>query len=285
LRAQERRALLSLYAVDTRLHTIARRRASLASRAQRLRRIESALAQQLAAARRTLNIARGQLDENLRVLYKQDPVSALAVVLGAQSIDDAVTGLDSLGRVATQTRSLVRVAKRAQRHAAHLRRSLHAQQLRVAADLAAVARTRQTLLETRAGRAALLTRLRARERVQRQTLDALQQIARRVERKSDALQAAAEPVSAPPGARTVTVITTGYALAGRTSTGMPVGPGVVAVDPAVIPLGSRLAIPGYGDAVAADTGSGVRGAMIDLWFPTREQARAWGRRTVTVTLH
>ena len=36
---------------------------------------------------------------------------------------------------------------------------------------------------------------------------------------------------------------------------------------------------------AADTGSAVRGAAIDLWFPTLAQARAWGRRTVTITLH
>jgi 3D (Asp-Asp-Asp) domain-containing protein len=37
--------------------------------------------------------------------------------------------------------------------------------------------------------------------------------------------------------------------------------------------------------VAADVGSGVRGNAIDLWFPTVAQARAWGRRTVTISLH
>jgi 3D (Asp-Asp-Asp) domain-containing protein len=77
----------------------------------------------------------------------------------------------------------------------------------------------------------------------------------------------------------------GYSLTGRTATGAPTGWGVVAVDPAVIPLGTRLTIPGYGDAVAADTGAGVSGATIDLWFPTREEALAWGARTITITLH
>jgi len=81
------------------------------------------------------------------------------------------------------------------------------------------------------------------------------------------------------------VSSTGYALTGITATGVPVGWGVVAVDPAVIPLGTRLTIPGYGEGVAADTGGAVRGAVIDLWFPSIAQARAWGRRTVTVTLH
>ena len=60
---------------------------------------------------------------------------------------------------------------------------------------------------------------------------------------------------------------------------------IVAVDPSVIPLGTRMTIPGYGEGVAADTGGAVQGAVIDLWFPTAAQAAAWGRRTVTITLH
>ena len=100
----------------------------------------------------------------------------------------------------------------------------------------------------------------------------------------------AAPVSAPVptaarGAQTITVSSTGYSIHGRTSTGMPTAAGVVAVDPAVIPLGSRLTIPGYGTGIAADTGGAVHGNVIDLWFPTLQQARAWGRRTVTITIH
>ena len=83
----------------------------------------------------------------------------------------------------------------------------------------------------------------------------------------------------------MTVQSTGYALRGTTATGIPTTRGVVAVDPSVIPLGTRMTIPGYGSGVAADTGGAVRGATIDLWFPSLAQARAWGRRTVTITLH
>jgi 3D (Asp-Asp-Asp) domain-containing protein len=53
----------------------------------------------------------------------------------------------------------------------------------------------------------------------------------------------------------------------------------------MIPLGTQMTIPGYGHGVAADTGSAVRGATIDLWFATMHEALAWGRRVVTVTLH
>ena len=78
---------------------------------------------------------------------------------------------------------------------------------------------------------------------------------------------------------------TAYTLAGHTATGAPVGYGVVAVDPSVIPLGTRMTIPGYGEGVAADTGGAIQGAVIDLWFPTAAEAANWGRRTVTITLH
>jgi 3D (Asp-Asp-Asp) domain-containing protein len=98
-------------------------------------------------------------------------------------------------------------------------------------------------------------------------------------------QPAAPPASPTGGARTIVVVSTGYSMPGSTATGLPVGYGIVAVDPTVIPLGTRLTIPGYGDAVAADTGGAIIGARIDLWFPTEEQALAWGWRTLTVTLH
>ena len=65
---------------------------------------------------------------------------------------------------------------------------------------------------------------------------------------------------------------------------MPVGWGVVAVDPSVIPLGTRLTIPGYGEARRGRRRQRRHAATtIDLWFPTLAQARAWGRRTVTIT--
>ena len=59
---------------------------------------------------------------------------------------------------------------------------------------------------------------------------------------------------------------TGYCLQGTTATGLPVGPGIVAIDPTVIPLGTRMTIPGYGEGVAADTGGGIQGARIDVWI-------------------
>lgn len=71
---------------------------------------------------------------------------------------------------------------------------------------------------------------------------------------------------------------------GRTALGRQAGYGIVAVDPRVIPLRTRLYIPGYGYAVAGDTGGAIRGSRIDLGFNTYRDARQFGRRDVTVYL-
>ncbi len=78
----------------------------------------------------------------------------------------------------------------------------------------------------------------------------------------------------------------GYA--GQTATGVPLEKGVIAVDPRVIPLGSRVyveAIDGswsYGYAVAADTGGAIKGKRVDLCFRTRKECIQFGRKPCRV---
>lgn len=69
---------------------------------------------------------------------------------------------------------------------------------------------------------------------------------------------------------------------GYTHTGVPAKRGVIAVDPRVIPLGTRVYVDGYGFGVAADTGSAIKGQRIDVCFDTHEEALAWGIRKVKV---
>ncbi len=69
---------------------------------------------------------------------------------------------------------------------------------------------------------------------------------------------------------------------GVTAMGYRAGHGVVAVDPRYIPLGSKLYIPGYGYAIAGDTGGAIRGNRIDLGFNSVADAIEFGRREITV---
>ena len=73
-----------------------------------------------------------------------------------------------------------------------------------------------------------------------------------------------------------------YGCSGITATGVRAGYGVIAVDPRVIPLGTKLFIPGYGRAVAGDTGGSIVGHRVDLGMDTISDAMRFGRRSVTV---
>jgi 3D (Asp-Asp-Asp) domain-containing protein/septal ring factor EnvC (AmiA/AmiB activator) len=305
LGARAQHALLDLYALDSRYETARSTLAALESRATRLRTQQALLSMQLSATRKTLRVSEQELGDNLRQLYEQGDTDTLAVVLGAQSLDDAVTQLDDLTRVADQSRQVVSVTNAAQIRVLRVRTTLAARRAQLDAALVAARQTTRDLAAARAQRLAFISQLRSEQHLKQQQINTLQLAAQRVEVKSQKLQTAADNAAAaapadpapsdltpapaaafaPATGHSLTVSSTGYSLRGHTATGIPVGSGVVAVDPSVIPLGTRLTIPGYGEGVAADTGSAVRGATIDLWFPTLAQALAWGRQTVTITLH
>ncbi len=67
-----------------------------------------------------------------------------------------------------------------------------------------------------------------------------------------------------------------------TASGTPVRHGVIAVDPSFIPIGTRVYIPGYGEAVAEDIGGAIIGNIIDIAFDTHEEAIAFGRQELEI---
>ncbi|RLL45449.1 LysM peptidoglycan-binding domain-containing protein [Oceanobacillus piezotolerans] len=96
-----------------------------------------------------------------------------------------------------------------------------------------------------------------------------------------------------PEGRTIAVESTAYTAhcagcSGVTATGIDLRANpnmkLIAVDPNVIPLGSKVYVEGYGYAVAGDTGGAIRGNKIDVHVPTKDEAYQWGRRTVNVTI-
>lgn len=92
---------------------------------------------------------------------------------------------------------------------------------------------------------------------------------------------------------TLTMVATAYSYAegsigGGTITALgqdlTQNPMAVAVDPSVIPLGTRLYVEGYGEAIASDTGGAIKGNIIDVHFADPGMLSSWGRRTVQVTI-
>jgi 3D (Asp-Asp-Asp) domain-containing protein len=230
--------------------------AVLGDRDAALRRQSTTAAVELRVARRSLAIARRDLARRICDLYVEGHTPALEVVLGARSVDDAITQLDDLRRAATQDRALIRQS-----------RDLRAKVTRLSHW---IADRRRALAVLRASTAAALVAFR------RTVAPAA----------APARMLAARPAAPPPPVPgTLTVVATAYVIHGLTATGTPTAHGTIAVDPAVVPLGTALTIPGYGDAVASDTGGAIRGNRIDVWFPTVEEARLWGTRTVTITIH
>jgi 3D (Asp-Asp-Asp) domain-containing protein len=301
LATRSRAAVLSLYSLDSRLDTAHARLADLHAQASVLRRERASLTRQLGVARAGVRVSQRHLAARLRLLYEQGDVTAMEVLLGAKSLDEALTGLDNLDRVATQDQSVLAQLRTAKRQLATATTALAARATKLEAATRAAAATASSLEQAKAERSAYISSLAGERRLNSAQISRLEAAAQAATIRTQQLTRTATnatltspvgsgiqtaaPVAPAAGARTIIVSATGYALSGTTATGLPVGWGIAAVDPGVIPLGTHMTIPGYGEAVAADTGGAVVGATIDLWFPSVGQAQAWGRRTVTITLH
>jgi len=286
LAAEAKAVTLELYALESELAAARDRLASLRARAAEVEERRESARSRLALVRDSLAAAEERLSTRLRELYQQGEPDPLAVLLGAESIDGALATLDSLGRFADQDRAVLEQVRDARLAAKAALQELAARQTELDALVADAAGTEAALAASQTSRQAYLASLRDEQRLNAAQLAQAEEQAVAAEEKAEEIGAPPPAVGPLPGSGTqITVEATAYSLPGTTATGIPVGWGVVAVDPSVIPLGTRMTIPGYGEGIAADTGSAVRGRVIDVWMPTREQALAWGRRTITITIH
>ncbi len=113
--------------------------------------------------------------------------------------------------------------------------------------------------------------------------DNIEKIAFNVEIEESAEAAALEAASFESSARAFKA--TAYCLRGRTASGRKVRRGIVAADPRVLRLGSRIKMSAgkySGNYMVADTGGRIKGRVLDIWVPSCKEARKWGRRTVHV---
>jgi 3D (Asp-Asp-Asp) domain-containing protein len=287
LAGKERSAALELYAIESRLATAAAGLAAIERRRAATERELDAVGARRAAAKATLREGHRLLGLRLRTLYEAGDTDPLALLLGAGSLQEALDGFDGLRFAAQQDRNVIERTIAARRELGRIARALQARRTKLARLRGQAAARVEELGRAAEAKRGYLARLATERGLNGRRIAELEAEARAAQVRTRNVSAPAARAPAPasaPGPGTLTVRAVGYSLRGSTATGVPVGWGIVAVDPSVIPLGTRLTIPGYGEGVAADTGPGVRGATIDLWFPSRAQALAWGVRTITVSI-
>jgi peptidoglycan DL-endopeptidase CwlO len=289
LAASSQRALLELYSLQTRLGQAERRVAALEARSAEVQSQRESARNALAIARSSFQSAQSQLAGRLRQLYVEGDVDPLAVLLGAQSLDEIVSALDGLNRLATQDKQIVAQLARSKVALRTAEEKLAAREAELKSLLADARATRAAVTAASDARAAYLAGLRHQRALNQQQISKLTAQATAASEQSNELSdntgGTIVPPAPPAHGTKMTVSSTGYCLKGSTATGVPTSQGVIAVDPSVIPLGTRMYVPGYGEGVAADTGSAVKGPTIDVWFESCADAIAWGRKTVTITLH
>jgi 3D (Asp-Asp-Asp) domain-containing protein len=294
LAARSQTALLDLYSLERRLARAEARVADLHAR-------EATLERQRAAAERTLRIARANVADaerrlglRLNDLYIQGEVDPIAILLAAESLDDALSAADGLSRLADQDASILRQLRNARRELRESLRALGERQAALDGVLDEAEAEQAALAAARSERAAYVAGLAS-----RQALNASQiaNLSAQAERASERTPVESEPTPAPspapqpapgprnPGGSPVTVDVVAYCGGVGTASGLPLGWGTVAVDTRIFPFGTKMYIPGYGNGVAADRGTAIIGKIIDIWFPTCAQARAWGRKTLTITVY
>ena len=259
--------------------------------------------------RRSLAASQRRVAVLLRDLYIQGEPDPIAVILGATSLDEAMAGIDGLVHATALNERLGSEAAQRARQLERLRADLSARRATLDSARSEARTGAERLASAVAGKRVTIAALRTRRSLTAQQLTALESRAGAAEQRAAGITQAATAATAatgapsqaepaapaatagaaaptvPSGTRTLVVDAVAYHLEGTTASGLPVGPGVIAVDPAVIPLGTRVLVPGYGPAVAADVGTAIRGNIIDLWMRTTARALAWGRRTVTITIY
>lgn len=98
---------------------------------------------------------------------------------------------------------------------------------------------------------------------------------------------AGKAIAEAPVSEAVHYMATAYSLRGKTASGRYVSQGIIAADPRVLPLGSRVRLEAgswSGDYLVADTGGAIRGRKIDIWTPSSREAMRFGRRKVKLTV-
>ena len=244
-----------------------------------------ALGPQIAQNQARLSAKRKALSARARSMYVNGRSNTLEMLVTSKGVNDFFERKDMLAQVAVKDAQLIGEVKT---QAAQLQASItELKQSKKDVDRAgAEASTRQQRLESaRADKSALIAKAGAQS-------SAVVAQSNKVESKISQINPPSSEqtnVTGRPTGKVMMMLATGYShqepgLDDHTASGMKAQHGVVAVDPRVIPLGTRLNVEGYGNCIAGDTGSAIKGNRIDLCFDTLAECNAYNTGMVRVEI-
>ncbi|MDD5448204.1 MAG: 3D domain-containing protein [Actinomycetota bacterium] len=272
--------LLKLVNFDQEINSLEERIGSLEEESQNIASRIAEIQAEIKKKQQVVSRKKKALLSRLRKIYINGRTSKLELLLISDDISDFLAGAEMIEKVTQDDSRLLAEARRERGKLETLVSTLQQKEKQIEEKKSEMESRKRALEKSRANRESLLAGAGG----QRQTL---QQQATEVKSKFTELNLPQPPPRE--SAKVLFMVATGYSpqepgLSDTTATGLKAQRGVVAVDPRVIPLGTRLYVEGYGSAIAADTGSAIKGNRIDLCFDTLEEVRSYGKRKVRVEI-
>jgi len=228
------------------------------------------------------------LHKRLESIYTESRFVNFEFIFSCKDIASLLSRIDYLGLIADQDSKLVQKIS-SEKESLEKTEAKIEQDKRELMELEANCKSTKAELDSKIQEKELLINdVRARKLQTEENLQTLMNQATAIRANMDRIQ----PTSRGTARGSLRMLATGYCPCARccgkstgiTASGLPAGKGVVAVDPKVIPLGTKLYIAGYGEAIAGDTGGNIVGNRIDLGFDSHSQALSWGKRWVIVDI-
>lgn len=300
LSTAEATAVVDLVAAEQAVTAAQARSAALDAQADAARDDAREAKRRSAVARENARVARTALAERLEALYRRGGTDPVIVFLTAESLSRALDELSVLRRSVLRDEALARETAVGIRRAGAAKREADAEAAKLAAAAEAAEVERMALTSAQADAERTLAMIRADLANRRRALERVESAAQEVTETITSINESATPNATPPQApasapsalpeaigagRVLRVKAYAYTGGGLTASGLPTGTGRCAVDPAVIPLGTRFDVPGYGPCLAADTGYLIDGATIDVWLPTQADTVQWGIKYLDITIY
>ena len=266
--------------LDSEISSLSGRLSDLEAKSAALEARIGGLNAEVAAKRGKVAAKRGALADRARNMYVNGRSNTLVMLFSSEDVSEFFKRNEYVQKVNERDTLLVDAIKR---EAEELDASL-AELKRRKKEIDGVA----SEFETRRGKLVASRSERAEVLARAGTLSGdVQDQSRRVESKM--LEINPPVANGRHTGRFLMMVATGYSpeepgLSDATASGLKAQHGVVAVDPRVIPLGTRVHVEGYGYAIAGDTGSAIKGMRIDLCFDRLEECNAYGKRTVRVEI-